>query len=95
MSLPFPCRLLLNRDIAVPTKHNVASEAKDTPVTPETPRYAFEKRERARVLQEILHESIDIALQDKINSSEDDGANATSARMVSKAIQLMDLHQHQ
>ena len=74
----------------MPTKHDVASEAKDTAVTPETPRSAFEKRERASVLQEILQdspESNDIALQDEINTIEDDGANATSARMVSKATQ--------
>ena len=73
---------------AVPTKHDAASETKDTPVTPETPRSAFEKREKARVLQEMLQdspESNDIALQDEIDTSEDDGANATSARMVSKA----------
>ena len=75
---------------AVPTKHEAASEAKDTPITPETPRSAFEKRGKASFLQEMLQdspESNDIALQDEIDTSEDDGANATSARMVSKATQ--------
>ena len=69
---------------AAPTKHDVASEAKDTQVTPETPRSAFGKGEKARVLQEMLQDSPEsnyIALQDEINTSEDDGANATSARM--------------
>ena len=50
----FYLRLLLNRKTAVPTIHAPTVVPLVTPATPETPRGAFNKREKARLLQDLI-----------------------------------------